>query len=62
MLWVSLVGAATLQALVMYVPAGRELFGMVPLATHDWLLVVGVAGSILLIEEGRKLVVRRMGA
>lgn len=58
LLWVSLLGAAVLQAMVIYVAPMRALFGMTALDSVAWVVAIGTAASILLFEELRKLVIR----
>lgn len=54
--------AVSLQLLVMYTPVGPAVFGTVPLGLADWLRIVALAGSILLVDELRKLFSRRRRA
>ena len=37
----------------------QRLFGTVPLYPRDWLICVGVASTVFVAEELRKLVARR---
>ncbi len=53
--------AIVLQLLVIYTPVGPLVFGTVPLGPADWLRIVALAGSILVIDELRKLIGRRRG-
>jgi len=62
MLWVSLLGAAALQAAVIYVPAARSSFETTSLTAEHWLLAIGTAATVLVLEEGRKLLVRATAA
>ncbi len=55
MLWVSLVGALALQMLATQWGPATRLFGTTGMAWSDWCLAAGVASSILLLEEARKL-------
>jgi len=48
-----------LQFLILYVPVMQNIFNTVPLSWHDWGVIVGVSAPILLLEEVRKLIVRR---
>ncbi len=58
MLWLSLSGVLALQVLVVYWPPGQSLFNVTSLSLRDWWLAVGVACSVLLFEEARKLFLR----
>ena len=58
MLWLSLSGVLALQVLVVYWPPGQSLFNVTSLSLRDWGLAVGVASSVLLFEETRKLFLR----
>ncbi|MBU1424726.1 MAG: cation-transporting P-type ATPase [Gammaproteobacteria bacterium] len=46
---------------IVYTPWGNALFGTAPLAAEVWLFIVPFGVGMLLIEEARKAVVRRMG-
>ena len=43
-----------------YTPWGNALFGTAPLAFGVWLFILPFALGLLLMEEARKAVVRRM--
>ncbi len=58
MLWVSLGGALLLQMLATQWGPASRLFGTTGMAWADWGVAAGVASSILLLEEGRKLALR----
>jgi sodium/potassium-transporting ATPase subunit alpha len=45
---------------IVYTPWGNALFGTAPLAAEVWLFIVPFGAGMLLIEEARKAVVRRM--
>ena len=45
--------------LIVYTPLGNALFGTAPLPSELWLLPVPFAFGILVLEEARKLIVRR---
>lgn len=47
-----------LQGCLLYVPFMQYVFKTVPLSLHDWIIVIGVSSSIVVVEEVRKLVVR----
>jgi magnesium-transporting ATPase (P-type) len=48
-----------LLLLIVYTPWGNALFGTAPLPAAVWLFILPFAGGMLLLEEGRKAVVRR---
>ena len=58
-----LVGATlvviVLQLLVVYAPVLQGVFHTVPLALSEWLLIIAVAFSIIVVEETRKFFMRR---
>ncbi|MDH5751496.1 MAG: HAD-IC family P-type ATPase, partial [Deltaproteobacteria bacterium] len=56
-LWGSLSAVITLQVLAMNLPFLREVFHTTALSLEDWLLTIGAASSILVLEEARKLLV-----
>ncbi|KAI3507811.1 hypothetical protein L1887_22806 [Cichorium endivia] len=47
-----------LHFLILYVPFLAQVFGIVPLSTNEWLLVLAVAFPVILIDEILKLVGR----
>lgn len=49
-----------LQLLAVYTPFLQTILRTSPLALHDWALVILVASSIVVVEEARKLVSRRL--
>lgn len=51
-----------LIAFIVYTPLGNWLFGTVPIGSHVWLLAVGGAALMWVMEEGRKVWVRRSHA
>jgi calcium-translocating P-type ATPase len=51
-----------LLAAIIYTPPGRVLFGTAALAAEVWLLLVPLAAGLLLLEEGRKLLLRARAA
>ncbi len=59
-LWGALFGVVGLQWAAVSVPAMRVLFQTVPLSAQQWLIALGVASSILVWEEGRKVVARAL--
>ncbi|QAA76092.1 MAG: hypothetical protein BIP78_0326 [Candidatus Bipolaricaulis sibiricus] len=50
-LWVGIGIAVALQLLVVYTPLGHMLFGTVSLTASDWLKILAVGGSILVVDE-----------
>ena len=54
-LWGALAGVALLQVAVVHWEPAQALFDTVPLTGGDWLLATAIAASVLLFEEGRKL-------
>ena len=61
MLWASLVGTLTLQAVAVHWPPASQLFGTTGMAWTDWGIAIGVASSVLMLEEARKLLSRVIG-
>lgn len=61
MLWWSLAGVIFLQVLAVQWPLLQQVFNTVALGGEDWLLAIGVAAMILVVEEVRKLVVLSLG-
>lgn len=55
LLWLALSGVLGLQVLVIHWPPAEMLFRTTALTARDWLLTCGVAMSILVLEELRKL-------
>ncbi len=53
-LWIGISVAVALQLLVIYTPVGRTMFGTVPLTAVDWVKILAVGGSILLVDEALK--------
>lgn len=49
---------ATLQALAVYNPFMQKILHTTPLGWYDWILVISVASSIVVVEEIRKLLYR----
>jgi len=58
MLWMSLVGTLALQVVAVHWAPASQLFGTTGMAWADWGVVIGVASTVLLLEETRKLAVR----
>jgi Ca2+-transporting ATPase len=57
-LWLSLAAVLTLQALVVHWAPLQDVFGTADLQLSDWGLSALVASSVLLLDEGRKLILR----
>jgi P-type Ca2+ transporter type 2C len=58
MLWASLGAALLLQVVATHWPPASSLFGTTGMAWADWGIAAGVASSVLLLEEARKLGMR----
>ena len=58
MLWLSLLGVVALQIVAVEWRPAQAIFSTTGLSASDWLTAVAVASSILVLEEGRKLVGR----
>ncbi len=56
----ALLGSAALHAFVVYNPFMQKILFTVPLGSADWALAIGVSFSVLIVEELRKFVVRRL--
>lgn len=56
-LWFALVTVVTLQVGVVYWSPLQQLFGTVALSALDWARCAGIAGSVLVAEELRKVIV-----
>jgi P-type Ca2+ transporter type 2C len=57
MLWTSLAGVLVLQAVAVHWPPAQSIFGTRALSPGEWGIAFGVAATIVLLEEGRKLAV-----
>ncbi|TAN70311.1 MAG: calcium-translocating P-type ATPase, PMCA-type [Methylobacter sp.] len=55
LLWLAIFGVILLQILVIHWPPAQLVFHTTALTQPDWLLAVGVAVSVLVVEELRKL-------
>jgi len=55
MLWASLAGVVTLQAIAVHWPPAQALFGTGGMNLSDWGVASGVAALVLILEEARKL-------
>jgi P-type Ca2+ transporter type 2C len=58
MLWLSLAGTLLLQVVAVHWPPASMLFGTTGMVWADWGVAIGVASSVLALEETRKLGVR----
>ena len=58
MLWASLAAVLGLQILAVHWPPAQSIFGTTALTALQWTVAIGVASSVLLLEEGRKALVR----
>ena len=61
MLWWSLAGVVVLQGIAVHWPPAQVVFQTTGLHAYDWALCAGVASSVLVLEESRKLVARLLG-
>lgn len=57
-LWVSLAGTLILQALAVHWTPASQLFGTTGMTVYEWGVAVGVASSVLLLEEARRFASR----
>ncbi len=57
-LWLALGAVLTLQVVAVHWPPAQEIFDTVALQPGDWLLAVGIAATILVLNEARKAVTR----
>ena len=60
MLWISLVCTLVLQAVAVHWIPASHIFGTTGMAWADWGIAIGVASSVLLLEETRKLGLRSL--
>jgi Ca2+-transporting ATPase len=51
-----------LQSAIVYVPFMRHIFKTVPLSLYDWMVIVCITAPIVLLEEGRKAIVKKIFA
>jgi Ca2+-transporting ATPase len=58
MLWISLGATLLLQAVAVHWGPASRLFGTTGMTWADWGVCIAIASSVLLLEEGRKLVWR----
>ncbi|MCX7628074.1 MAG: HAD-IC family P-type ATPase [Methylophilaceae bacterium] len=57
-LWLALAGVLVLQLMAVHWAPAQAVFGTTDLAPEDWLRATLVASSVLLLDEGRKLLLR----
>jgi Ca2+-transporting ATPase len=62
MLWICLAGIVGAQILVVNWGPAQAVLGLTSLGMDDWLIAAGVASTVLLLEEGRKLGFRMLRA
>jgi Ca2+-transporting ATPase len=55
-LWLALGAVLGMQALAVHWGPAQAMFDTVDLKWNDWLLAIAVASSVLLLDEGRKLI------
>ena len=60
MLWVSLVGTLALQVVAVHWAPASRFFNTTGMAWADWNVAIGVASTVLLLEETRKLAGRAL--
>ena len=58
MLWLSLTAVVGMQALAVHWPPAQTVFGTTDLSAGQWAMAVGVASSVLVLEELRKAIGR----
>jgi len=58
MLWLSLTAVLGMQVLAVHWPPAQTIFGTTDLSAGQWAVAVGVASSVLILEELRKAVQR----
>ena len=56
-LWLALGTVLGMQMLAVHWAPAQSIFDTVDLTSGDWLLAIAVASSVLLLDEGRKLLV-----
>lgn len=55
MLWISLAAIVILQAIAVHWPPAEGVFGIGSMTFGGWGVAIGVAASVLILQEGRKL-------
>ncbi len=61
MLWLAIFAVLALQIVVIHWPQAHVIFHTTALTPRDWLMACGVAATILVFEELRKLLARLLG-
>lgn len=61
MLWMALAGVVLLQMVAVHWPPAQSVFGTHSLTLQDWGIATGIASTVLLLEEGRKCIIRLLG-
>lgn len=56
-MWLALGIVLGMQMLAVHWAPAQSIFDTVDLTSDDWLLAVAVASSVLLLDEGRKLLI-----
>ncbi|MDP2834028.1 MAG: cation-translocating P-type ATPase [Pseudomonadota bacterium] len=54
-LWLALAGVLALQVMAVHWQPAQAIFGTTDLTLDDWLLAAAAASSVLLLDEGRKI-------
>jgi Ca2+-transporting ATPase len=57
-LWVSILGVIVLQIMIVQWSVAESVFHTTALTSMDWLLATGIATSVLIFEESRKLAMK----
>jgi Ca2+-transporting ATPase len=60
MVLAAIVAELGVLVVLIVLPPLRTVFGLVPPAPREWVIVVGFPAVMVLLEEGRKLLGRRM--
>jgi P-type Ca2+ transporter type 2C len=61
-LWAALGGVLVLQLAALHLGLGQRIFDTVPLSASQWATAAGIASTIVVVEELRKLAVRHLGS
>ncbi len=59
MVWIGVVSELALVSLIIYLPGLRPVFGVAPFPLENWLFLLACAPLLLLVDEVRKVFVRR---
>ncbi|MEO9257233.1 MAG: cation-translocating P-type ATPase C-terminal domain-containing protein, partial [Crocinitomicaceae bacterium] len=49
-----------LQSAIVYLPFMRQIFKTVPLTSHDWIIIIAITFPIVVMEEIRKKIAKKM--